>query len=176
MHTRHLTLVAILMLGACVAPPSPPAPRTASAPPAILAAPAPTPRLTGDWNDWPFSPGNWNYSRDSGGSVGQFGLSGGNPIISLRCNSQARRVILSRAASAPGQNITVRTSSTTKTLSAKLIGASANYISADIATADPILDAMAFSRGRVLVEVDGQQPVVLPAWAEITRVVEDCRR
>jgi hypothetical protein len=48
-------------------------------------------------------------------------------------------------------------------------------LAADIATTDPILDAMAFSRGRVLVEMEGQQPVILPTWAEIARIVEDCR-
>jgi hypothetical protein len=40
---------------------------------------------------------------------------------------------------------------------------------------DPILDAMAFSRGRILVEAEGQQPIILPSWAEIARIVEDCR-
>jgi hypothetical protein len=39
---------------------------------------------------------------------------------------------------------------------------------------DQILDAMAYSRGRIAVEA-GAQKVAIPSWAEITRVVEDCR-
>ncbi|MES2783760.1 MAG: hypothetical protein V4657_13265 [Pseudomonadota bacterium] len=175
MQTRHLTLVAILALAACVAPPPPPAPQTVSAPPPMVAAPAPMPRLTGDWNDWPFTPGNWTYSRDGRGSVAQFGSPGRNPTVSIRCDAQNRRVILSREALAPGQRMVIRTSSTMKELTAKPTGATPAYLAADIANTDPILDAMAFSRGRVLVDVEGQQPVILPSWAEITRIVEDCR-
>ena len=175
MQTRHLTLVALLALAACVAPPPPPAPKTVSAPPPVVAAPAPLPRLTGDWNDWPFTPGNWTYSRDGRGSVGQFGAPGRNPNVSLRCDAQNRRVTLAREASAPGQRIVIRTSSTMKELAAKPMGGTPAYLAADIATTDPILDAMAFSRGRILVEAEGQEPLILPSWAEITRIVEDCR-
>ena len=49
------------------------------------------------------------------------------------------------------------------------------YVTAEILPNDAILDAMAFSRGRILVDAEGQQPVILPTWAEITRIVEDCR-
>ena len=146
-----------------------------SAPPPAVSAPAPLPRLTGDWNDWPFTPGNWTYSRDGRGSVGQFGTPGRNPNVSLRCDAQNRRVTLAREASTPGQRIIIRTSSTMKELAAKPMGGTPAYLGADIATTDPILDAMAFSRGRVLVEAEGQEPLILPSWAEITRIVEDCR-
>ncbi len=40
---------------------------------------------------------------------------------------------------------------------------------------DPLLDAMAITRGRFAVEVEGETPLYLPAWAEVTRVIEDCR-
>jgi hypothetical protein len=46
---------------------------------------------------------------------------------------------------------------------------------AEIAPTDPILDAMALSRGRIAIEADGTQPIAIPSWAEITRIVEDCR-
>ena len=44
-----------------------------------------------------------------------------------------------------------------------------------LAVTDPLLDAMAFSRGRFVVEQPGQAPLVLPPYAEIGRVIEDCR-
>jgi hypothetical protein len=140
-----------------------------------MVAGAPPPRLTGDWNDWPFTPGNWTYRRDGRGSVAQFGAPGRNPTISFRCDAEKRGVTLSREASAPGAPMVIRTSSMTKTVAATARDANPAYLGADIATTDPILDAMAFSRGRVVVEMEGQQPVILPSWAEITRIVEDCR-
>jgi hypothetical protein len=131
--------------------------------------------LTGDWNDWPFAPGNWTYRRDGRTSVAQFGTPGRNATVNFRCDAQSRRVTLSREASAPGTRMVIRTSSMTKTMAATASDANPAYLAADIAASDPILDAMAFSRGRVLVEMEGQQPVILPSWAEITRIVEDCR-
>jgi len=166
MQTRHLTLIALLALAACVAPPPPAAPKPAPASPPVVAAPAP--RLTADWNDWPFAPGEWTYRRDTRGSIGLFGMVGQNPLVTLRCDMQAGRLYLSREGSEKGRRIIVRTSSMMKEFAANPV--------AEIMPSDPILDAMAFSRGRVLVEVHGQQPTVLPSWAEITRIVEDCRR
>ena len=40
---------------------------------------------------------------------------------------------------------------------------------------DPLLDAMAFSRGRFAIEVAGQPALYLPSWSEVGRVIEDCR-
>lgn len=173
MQTRYISLLALLALSACVAPSAPPAPKAVSAPPPV--AVAPPPRLTGDWNDWPFTPGNWTYRRDGRTSVAQFGTPGRNAIVNFRCDAQSRQVTLSREVSAPGTRMVIRTSSMTKTMAATASDANPAYLAADIAASDPILDAMAFSRGRVLVEMEGQQPVILPSWAEITRIVEDCR-
>ena len=174
MQIRHLTLVSMLALSAYVSPPPPPAPKTVSGPPRA-AAMAPAPALTGDVNDWPLTPGDWTYSRDSRGSVGQFGASGRRAMLSLRCDMQTRRVTLLREASAPAQHMVIRTSSMTKQLPAQLTDGTLAYVAAEIMSNDPILDAMAFSRGRILVEAEGQQPVILPSWAEIARIVEDCR-
>jgi hypothetical protein len=140
-----------------------------------MAAAVPPPRLTGDWNDWPFTPGIWTYRSDGRTSVAEFGAPGRNATINFRCDAQNRRVTLSRETSAPGARMVIHTSSMTKTMAATPSDATPFYLGADIATTDPILDAMAFSRGRVLVEMEGQQPVILPTWAEIGRIVEDCR-
>ncbi|MFN3619053.1 hypothetical protein [Sphingorhabdus sp.] len=175
MQIRHLTLIAIMALAACVAPPPQPAPKTVSAPPPVVVTPTPEPRLAGDWNDWPFTPGNWTYSRDGRGSMGAFGAPGRTATVSLRCDAQSRRVYLAREASAPGQRMVIRTSTAMKEFIARAVSANTANIAAEILPNDPILDAMAFSRGRVLVEAEGQQPVILPSWAEITRIVEDCR-
>jgi hypothetical protein len=41
---------------------------------------------------------------------------------------------------------------------------------------DSLLDAMGYSRGRFIVEQAGLPTLVIPAWPEIERVIEDCRR
>jgi len=92
MQTRYISLLALLALAACVAPSAPPAPKAVSAPPPV--AVAPPPRLTGDWNDWPFTPGNWTYRRDGRTSVAQFGTPGRNATVNFRCDAQSRRVTL----------------------------------------------------------------------------------
>lgn len=178
MQNRHLPLIALLALAACVAAPPPPAPKPAPVTPPVVTAPppAPAPRLAGDWNDWPFAPGDWTYRRDARGSIGLFGSMGQNARVTLRCDVQAGKLYLSREGSGSGQRMVVRTSSMMKEFAARPTGGTPPYVATEILPSDPILDAMAFSRGRVLVDVDGQQPTVLPSWAEITRIVEDCRR
>jgi hypothetical protein len=54
-------------------------------------------------------------------------------------------------------------------------GGTPPYIATEIAPRDSMLDAMALSRGRIAINVAGQKPIAIPSWAEITRVVEDCR-
>jgi hypothetical protein len=175
MQIRNLTLIAILLLASCVAPPPPPAQRAAPVPPPVATTPAPTPRLSADWNDWPFSAGDWVYRRDDRGSTVLFGPAGQNAVVGLRCDLQNRRIYLSREATAPVQRIVIRTSSSMKEFVAKPTGGTPAYLATEIMPMDPILDAMAFSRGRILLETDGHTPIILPAWAEITRIVEDCR-
>ena len=51
----------------------------------------------------------------------------------------------------------------------------AGTVAAALPAQDPLLDAMGFSRGRFIVELGGQAPLVVPAWAEVLRVTEDCR-
>ena len=43
------------------------------------------------------------------------------------------------------------------------------------AASDGVLDQMAYSRGKIGVDASGIAPLVVPVWAEIARVVEDCR-
>ena len=68
---------------------------------------------------------------------------------------------------------TIRASAMTRTLVLRDVGTGG--IGAVLAANDPLLDAIAFSRGRFVIEQPGRAPLVLPAWAEIERVIEDCR-
>ena len=54
-------------------------------------------------------------------------------------------------------------------------GGTPPYVALALTASDPLLDAMGFSRGRFVIEQAGAAPLVVPAWAEIERVTEDCR-
>jgi hypothetical protein len=48
-------------------------------------------------------------------------------------------------------------------------------LTAELAAFDNLFDALAFSRGRFSVTAAGGAPLVLPAWPEPARAIEDCR-
>lgn len=152
-------LVGTSLLSACTSKP-PPAPEVERAPsvrqaPPPVVAPPPVETSAGDWRDRPLTPGDWSY--DSG--AGEARYAG----FSLRCDGARRQVVLSRAgATGP---LRLRTTYGERVLPA----------GAALPAADPLLDEMAFSRGRFMVEAAGQPALILPAWPEPARVVEDCR-
>ncbi len=176
-----LSLAPILALASCVAPtaPSRPAPipvqRPVYTPPP---RPAATPAAKGaDWRDWPVTPGDWVYRQDGRGSIALFGVRGADATLTLRCDRAAGAVYLSRAGLATGPvPMTIRTSTLLRTLSAAPTGGTPPYLAVSIAPRESLLDAMGFSRGRFIIEQPGYPTLVVPAWAEIERVTEDCRR
>ncbi|QNE32018.1 hypothetical protein F1C10_08750 [Sphingomonas sp. NBWT7] len=176
MRNSRLFAASALMLAVtcCVAPPAePPAPPPPKAPPPPPPVSAPAP-LASDWQDWPRTPGTWTYRRNERGSRAMFGQAGGEARAVLRCDRGAGRIYLSRAGDATGA-MTVRTSNTTKAVTVRPTGGTVPYVAAELGVRDPLLDAMAFSRGRVVLEQAGTPPLVLPTYAEIGRVIEDCR-
>lgn len=120
------------------------------------------------------TPGTWRYERDARGGRALFGVAGGDARLVLRCDLPDRRMFLSRAGQATTP-LTVRTSSTTKAVTVQPTGGTPPYVAAALAPRDALLDAMAFSRGRFVIEQAGTAPLVVPAHAEIGRVTEDCR-
>lgn len=174
---RYLFLAMALCLPACTTVPRQtlPPPRPAPLPP-----PAPTPAplapLSANWQDWPLSPGTWTLKREDTGSVALFGQADADFMV--RCVVSAKTVILSRAGTLPNTTNAVMTVRATDTM--KIYPAASNsslpaYISATVAATDPQLDAIAFSRGRFMVSTTGAKDLVIPAWPEFARVVEDCR-
>ncbi len=156
-----------LALAGCVSAPPP------KAPVPLVAAPLPTPPvpapapLAADWRDWPVTPGTWTYARSGAGSSATFGGSDRRLLV-LSCDAD-RRIRLTRP-DQPAGTITIRTSSATRVLATQPTGAIVA-----LTPTDPLLDAIGFSRGRFIVEQAGTPMLVVPAWAEIERVTEDCR-
>ena len=179
MRTSILALVVIVLTTSCAAPPPVSKPPSAALP-VLTEKPAPLPtrpamvQPTGHWTDWELSPGAWVYRRDERGSIALYGTPGADALVTLRCDKARALLFLSRASDI-GSTMTVRTSSASKALAVQLTGGKPAYVASEISLGDPILDAMAFSRGRIALELSGTLNIAIPVWSEIGRVVEDCR-
>lgn len=123
----------------------------------------------------------WTYSAEPTGSVVRFGQPGAGSPVLIRCDRTRPAIVLQRAGyGAAAVPATITTSSTLRRLTATPTATAAAPNAAipfEIAFSvrDPLLDAIAFSRGRFMVEMGGAQTLVLPAWSELGRVIEDCR-
>ncbi len=118
--------------------------------------------------------GTWTYARTADGSEAAFVGASALPQLILHCAHAQRRVTISKPAAAPAAYLQLWTSTTSRNLTPGFDAATAR-LSATLAAFDPLLDAMAMSRGRIGVGVAGQPALVVPPWAEIGRIVEDCR-
>jgi hypothetical protein len=101
-----------------------------------------------------------------------FGLPGQAPELTLRCDRPRGRILLSRHGQASVPGLTVRTTSLARTLA---VTPTTTGPGAELGARDTLIDAMGYSRGRFVVEGGGAPILVVPAWAEILRVAEDCR-
>lgn len=161
-----LALTALAFLSACATrrptppPPPPPPPPT----PVTAPRPAPTPSL--GWQEAPLTPGDWAYRAGAAEFAGPDG-----PLFRVACEPGSRIALL-RIAPLPADALTVRTTLLERSLAASPI---APGIVARLPAGDPLFDAIAFSRGRIAVEAGTAPDLILPAWPEIGRVVEDCR-
>ena len=118
--------------------------------------------------------GNWTYAVTSDGSEATFTDASGHAQLWLRCTRSTRRVTISKLAGAAAPLLNVWTSSLSQSAAASFDPATGR-LTIDLANYDPLLDAIASSRGRVAFSVAGQPPLVIPPWAEVARVIEDCR-
>ena len=157
-------------VAACVPRAAPPAP--APIPPAARPLPPPgkppaPPPV--DWQEAEPSPGDWEYLQE--GAVTHATFRSDRLVFTLHCaRSRSVNAALS-GAQAPA--LIIRTSYGERRLPVTPghIGEMMASLSAD----DPLLDQMAFSRGRLLVQAEGGAALIVPAWPEIARVTEDCR-
>ncbi len=156
-------------LAACVAPPA----RPVGPQPRPTMAPPPAPPVAAPIAEGAVAPGIWTYAIDARGSRALFGEAGRDALMLIRCDRAARRIYVSVPGSSGGM-LVLRATNMMKSVAVRPTGSTPPYVAADIAPADPILDALAFSRGRFTVALDSRATTV-PAWPEFTRVVEDCR-
>jgi hypothetical protein len=118
--------------------------------------------------------GDWIYEATTDGSEARFTDPTNNPQLIFHCTRATRRVTIAKPATAAAPAIDVWTSSQTRSVPASFNPATAR-LSLDLQPSDALLDAIATSRGRIGFTVGTQSALVVPAWPEIARVVEDCR-
>ncbi len=177
-------LIPVMLVAGCATAPAPPAPPPAT-PVAATQRPAqrPAPRAPEpqDWRDAPISPGEWRWAREGDTSVARFGEQGQTPRLVLRCSRAAGQITVTMVspptATGPLTMILI-TSTLTRQLTATPESAAEAGIAmfgVAIAARDPLLDAIAFSRGRWRIELEEAHPLTLPNWPPVVRVIEDCR-
>ena len=118
--------------------------------------------------------GTWSYASAADGSEAMFRDSSGRTQLSLRCTRSLRRLSIAKPATAAAPFLNVWTSSSSRNVAAGFDPATGK-LTGVLASNDPLLDGIAFSRGRFAVAVSGSPALVVPAWPEPLRVVEDCR-
>ncbi len=125
--------------------------------------------------DAPATPGDWFYRPQPPGSVASFGPPQSEASLQLRCDPASGAIELARTGAATSATMTIRTETADRALTAQVVEGPLPTTVARVQARDPLLDAMAFSKGRFAVEVAGLSPLYVPAWPEVTRVIEDCR-
>ena len=106
----------------------------------------------------PLAPGQWSYVASATGSEARY-----DGYLAIRCDRATRTMTVMRPGIAAGI-LTIVTDSTTRNLP----------VGGRLLANDPILDAMAFSRGRFIVS-GGGATLAIPSWPEAARSIEDCR-
>lgn len=129
----------------------------------VATAPPPAPA---NWRAMPLSAGTWLHRAVPGGSEAVFASSVG-PQLTLRCTLATRRLGFFRTGAAPALQLRVVT-----TGNGDRVLPPGNAV----VNVDPLLDAIAFSRGRFAVAGGGAPLLIVPTWAEPARAIEDCRK
>lgn len=166
-------------IAACVpAPNSTPAPTPSPTPEPVQTTPPPPPPAppAENWIDEPRTPGDWSYRPALSGGEALYGSRNGEMLFAIKCDRRAGRITLLRSGrAASSTSMTIRTETVDRTLAATPAGSGSQQVMATLAASDPLLDAMAVTRGRFAVETTGLSTLYLPPWAEVTRAIESCR-
>jgi hypothetical protein len=141
---------------------------------AMVSAQQPATTRAADFSTMPVSAGLWTYQAVPGGSSARCIDASGTARFALECSKATRRITLARTSATPAASLFLWASDASRMLAARF-EPNAMRVSADLLARDPLLDAIAISRGRIAVTMAGAEPLIMPAWPETARTIEDCR-
>ncbi|MGB7409474.1 MAG: hypothetical protein WA908_13300 [Pontixanthobacter sp.] len=178
---RILAILPAFVIACCAPAPAPaPTPQPVQQP-----IPAPTPPVAvvpqfENWLDAPQTPGDWRYVQEPGETLAVFGTGASDTQFAIVCRRASNVIGLVRPQAAQNTDqsvrpLIIRTETAERTVSAEPQSGPDPRLIAQLQPRDPLLDAMALSRGRFAVQTVGMPTLYLPAWPEVTRVIEDCR-
>lgn len=164
-----------------------PAPAPAPSPmPTAAPVPAPMPSPTParvvqqpqfeNYLDAPQTEGIWRYEVSASGPLAVFVDDRGNGEFLMSCDRARGRIELWRAGTSQAPRMMrIQTETTSRALQVVQAEDTNPYLMTSIPAGDPLLDAMAITKGRFAIETEGMRTLYLPAWVEVSRVIEDCR-
>ncbi|MBO9574818.1 MAG: hypothetical protein J7494_03690 [Sphingobium sp.] len=142
----------------------------------ILPPPPALPPPPKAWDVAPLSEGDWHYRQDGTQTMAWFGPSDAKIALTITCNKASRQIALSRSGNGGGATtMIIRTSFGDLNWAATPGAGSFAEMIAVRPARDIGFDWIAFSRGRISVEAPNLPRLIAPAWADISRVIEDCR-
>ncbi|MCX7675931.1 MAG: hypothetical protein N2Z59_00955 [Alteraurantiacibacter sp.] len=184
-RTARVGLIATLVLAGCIPPASnvPPSPQAEAAaePEPVLPPAAPetagpataaAPLHPANWADQPQTAGDWRWRSTGAESIAEFADPAGAMLARLVCTADKQMLLTVSNSYPQASGLKVRTETQDRQLETT---ARADWLESRLSARDTLLDAIAFSRGRFALEVQGGLALYLPSYPELTRVIEDCR-
>ncbi len=146
---------------------------------AAIALPLPTPALSQSPAQidleavQPLS-GSWSYQAVQGGSFAAFVDASATQRLIIRCNRVSRTIsIIRTGVPAAAPTLAIWTTSSARSVPSRFDVT--RTLTADLRATDPLLDAIAFSRGRFATAAGGAPLMAVGVSPEPVRVIEDCR-
>ena len=127
-----------------------------------------------EWRHAALTAGSWSYHATPAGSEAVFTDARATRRLLVKCSRATRRVSISVTSATSAALMQVSTTELERSLPTRF-DAQGFQIVAELGAQDAILDSIAFSRGRFAITVAGGAALIVPAWPEIARSIEDCR-
>jgi hypothetical protein len=121
--------------------------------------------------DAPATPGDWRYAAGTAAFAGFDGA----VLLTMRCVGEAVTLERSGVGSGIAPSLIIRSEFMSRALSPTPTPGVPGSTAASVPAHDPLLDAIAFSKGRFAIESAGLPTLYVPPFPEVTRVIEDCR-
>lgn len=118
--------------------------------------------------------GSWSYRSVPGGSFAAFVDVGATQRLIIRCNRVSRTIsVIRTGVPAAAPTLAIWTTSSARSVPSRFDVT--RTLTADLRATDPLLDAIAFSRGRFATAAGGAPLMAVGVSPETVRVIEDCR-